>query len=71
MLPTLVRPRDFQRRNPELFATYAALRYHLDHRRENGLLESGAVVETQLGLRIVPERFPLWLLRSAPASEHT
>jgi hypothetical protein len=67
MLPNLMRPREFQRRYPDVFNTYAALRYHLDHRRENGLVESGAVVETALGLRIDGERFPVWFLGSQSA----
>lgn len=67
MLPTLVTPSDFQRRNRDWFRTYANLRYHLDRRQTNGLLSSGAVVETRLGLRIDPEKFPAWLLgRNVP-----
>lgn len=62
MLPHLVKPSEFQRRNCDWFRTYGALRYHLDRRHENGLVECGAVVETSLGLRIDPERFPAWLL---------
>jgi hypothetical protein len=67
MLPNLMRPREFQRRNPDLFNTYSAMRYYLDRRHENGLVESGAVVETALGLRINEERFPVWFLGSQSA----
>jgi hypothetical protein len=63
MLPTLVRPLDFQRRNRDIFRTYSAFRYYLDHRHENGLVASGAIIETAVGLRVVPEKFPGWLLK--------
>jgi hypothetical protein len=63
MLPNLVLPQDFQRNHRDLFRTYTSLRYHLDRRHQNGLLQSGAVVETRLGLRIVPDKFPDWLLK--------
>ena len=65
MLTNLMRPKEFQRRNREFFNTYSALRYYLDRRHENGLIESGAVIETPLGLRIDIERFPAWLLGKA------
>ena len=44
MLPNLMRPHEFQRYNRHLFRTMSALRYHLDRRHENGLVECGAVV---------------------------
>jgi hypothetical protein len=66
MLQALMRPRDFQRRNPDVFNTYSALRYHLDKRHHNGLVQSGAVVETALGLRINTERFPAWFMGKGP-----
>jgi len=62
MFPNLMRPSAFQRRCPEQFRSLAALRYHLTRRRANGLVESGAVVETPIGLRINPERFEQWML---------
>ena len=67
MLPTLMKPRDFQRRNSDVFNTYSSLRYHLERRHENGLVETGVVVETKLGLRIVPEKFPAWFLGNSAA----
>jgi hypothetical protein len=42
--------------------TIAALRYHLDRRRENGLLACGAVIESPLGLLIYPPQFEKWIL---------
>ena len=60
MLHNLMRPREFQRRNPDVFNTYSALRYHLDRRYSNGLIDSGAVIETKLGMRIDPQRFESW-----------
>lgn len=62
MLPKLIKPQEFQRDNSVHFPTLSALRFHITHRRENGMLESGAVVESPLGLRIDPERFPEWLM---------
>jgi hypothetical protein len=44
--------------------TYAALRYHLDRRRSNGLLACGAVIESPLGLLIYPPQFEQWILGS-------
>jgi len=64
-LSRLRKPSDFQREHTDVFRTYAALRYHLDRRDCNGLLASGAVVETALGLRIDEERFPVWFLGSS------
>lgn len=61
-IPKLERPREFQRRHADLFPSISSLRYHLDKRHENGMLEAGVVLETALGLRIDPERFPAWLL---------
>ena len=69
MLPTLVRPSDFQRSCAEQFRTIEALRYHLTRRRRNGLLESGAVVETPIGMRINPERFQAWMLGKSSAHQ--
>jgi hypothetical protein len=63
-LETLMRPSDFRRAHRSLFNTDSALWKHLGRRRENGLLESGAVVETALGLRIDPERFRTWFLNT-------
>jgi hypothetical protein len=48
--------------------TYAALRYHLDRRHENGLVASGAVIESRVGLLIAPAQFERWLLSPRPRS---
>lgn len=61
MHPSLMRPREFQRRCAEEFRTLRALRYHITRRHANGLVASGAVVETPIGLRIDPERFEIWM----------
>ena len=58
----LSRPSRYQANNRQLFRTAAALRKHLDRRRDNGLLEYGAVVESRLGLLIDEERFATWLI---------
>jgi hypothetical protein len=42
--------------------TISALRYHLDRRHENGLVEIGAVIESPLGLLISPRQFEAWIL---------
>jgi hypothetical protein len=44
--------------------SYPAFRYHLTKRHKNGLVESGAVVESPIGLMIVPAQFERWLLGS-------
>lgn len=70
MQPTLMRPRDFQRRCAEEFRTLRALRYHLTRRHANGLIAAGAVVETPIGLRIDPERFRVWMFgKSSPSPD--
>ena len=61
MQQSLMRPSAYQRRRAEEFRTYSALRHYLTNRHSNGLVESGAVVETPLGLRINPERMDRWL----------
>jgi hypothetical protein len=61
-LPHLLKPGTYQRLNAHVFRTPVALRYYLDNRRENGLLECRGVVETPMGLRIDPERFAWWAL---------
>jgi hypothetical protein len=58
----LIKPGAYHRRTRRVFKTYSALRYYLDHRAENGLLEAGAVIESPLGLLIDPERFDSWVL---------
>jgi hypothetical protein len=46
----------------DFFGTEAALRYHVTRRNRNGLLTSGAVRETPLGLRVNPPRIRQWAL---------
>jgi hypothetical protein len=57
--PTFLKPTDFweQHRAQLPFKTYSAIKYHLAKRRHNGLLESGAVVESPIGTLINPDRF--------------
>ena len=60
----LMKPGEFWRRHRrELpFGSYRALRYHLDRRTKNGLLECGGVVQSPIGLLIDPEQFlTIWL----------
>jgi predicted alpha/beta hydrolase len=57
----------FYRRHENLFASYAAYRKYLERRHRNGLLTSGAVVETPLGLMVDPSNFQAWLLGSGNA----
>ena len=60
----LMKPGEFWRRHRrELpFGSYRALRYHLDCRTKNGLLECGGVVQSPTGLLIDPEQFlTIWL----------
>lgn len=58
----LLRPHEFQRRNRHLFPTNAALYRYLTKRRDNGLLDSGAVVEAPTGVMLIdPARFEKWL----------
>lgn len=64
----LMKPREFQRRHRDWFRTESALLYHLRKRDENGMVASGLVLETPIGLRIDPEKFPDWL-RYRPASQ--
>ena len=61
-LSELTKPGEFQRHNRQLFRTYSALRYHLDRRHTNGLIEAEAVIESPLGLLINPTKFHGWLL---------
>jgi hypothetical protein len=65
----LRKPSEFQREHTDLFRTYSALRYYLDRRHENGLLATGAVVETALGLRVDEQRFPVWLMGSSQSTQ--
>jgi hypothetical protein len=55
----LVKPRDFwlDHRDEIPLRTFSALRYHLEKRHQNGLISSGAVVESPFGLLIRPTRF--------------
>ena len=69
MVNDLMKPGEFQRANNRLFRTYSALRYHLDRRGDNGLLDCGAVVESPLGLLIDPAKFECWLLRRASTKD--
>jgi hypothetical protein len=64
--PVLRKPGDFwhTHRRELPIRSYGALRYHLERRRENGLVQSGAVIESPIGLLIAPERFEQWLLGS-------
>ena len=57
----LIRPSLFQSRNRDVFRTLAALRRRLDMRRENGLISSGAVIESPVGLLIDEAKFVDWL----------
>jgi hypothetical protein len=43
-------------------ASYGAFRHYLWRRHANGLVASGAVVETRVGLLIHPKRFQSWVL---------
>lgn len=54
----LLRPRDFWLEHSEELPlrTFSAFRYHLEKRHENGLVSSGAVVESPFGLLIRPSR---------------
>jgi hypothetical protein len=61
-LNELQKPGEFHKRNPRVFRTYSALRKYLDKRHENGLITSGAVIETPLGLRIDAAKFEAWML---------
>ena len=60
----LRKPGDFLRehRRELPLKTYSALRYHLDRRHENGLIECGAVIESPLGVLIWPTGFANWIL---------
>ncbi len=64
----LRKPSEFLRRHRrELpLKTYAALRYHLDRRHQNGLVTSGAVIESPLGLLISPAAFERWIFGLSP-----
>jgi hypothetical protein len=68
--PLLRKPSDFwQTHGRELpIRSYVAFRRHLDRRRENGLVQSGAVVESPIGLLIQPAQFERWLLTPRPRS---
>jgi hypothetical protein len=54
----LIKPRDFwlEHRAELPLRTYSAFRYYLQKRHENGLVSSGAVVESPFGLLIRPSR---------------
>lgn len=60
----LMRVEEFRQEYPTLFRTDASIRWHIHRRNQNGLVASGAVVETALGIRIDAERFLDWLLNS-------
>lgn len=57
----LVRVVEFQRMNQRLFPTEVSLRHYVKQRRTNGLLKSGAVLETRIGIFIDPIAFLDWL----------
>jgi hypothetical protein len=68
--PELRKPLDFWRANRRRlpFNTFSAFKYHLERRHRNGLVESGAVVESPLGNLINPARFDKWLLGETKAA---
>jgi hypothetical protein len=53
---------DFFEDNRNVLGTRDAFRKRLERRHENGLVASGAVVETSLGVMVDPPRFWDWLL---------
>jgi hypothetical protein len=57
--PTLLKPGAFwQLHNKRLpFRTYSAIKYHLERRHRNGLIESGAVVDSPIGTLVNPDIF--------------
>ena len=64
-------PADFHRKHPQLHSTMNALRWELRFRRENGMVEFGAVVERRAdpssrrgALFISPARYFEWLRQS-------
>lgn len=65
-LDHLTKPADFQKRNTKIFRTLTALRRYLDRRAVNGLIETGAVVESPLGLLIDEAKFAEWLHSGTP-----
>ena len=65
----LVRPRQFWSEYHEQLPlrTYSSFKYHLQRRNENGLIASGAVVESPSGCFIRPGRLlGDWLNGRAP-----
>ena len=62
-LRRLRRARTFYEQHAHLFPSYGAFRKQLARRRSNGLLASGVVVESELGLLIDARQFESWLLR--------
>jgi len=53
---------DFYQEHRNLLGTRDAFRKRLERRYKNGLVASGAVVETSLGVMVDPPRFWDWLL---------
>lgn len=49
--------------------TYRALQYHLSRRRENRLVEAGAVQDGKFGVLVHPARFLKWLLLEQPSDQ--
>ncbi len=52
----------FYEQNPNLFTSRESFRKKLERRHSNGLIASGAVIESALGLLVDPLRFSSWLL---------
>ncbi len=61
-LRRLRKARAYYQEHRHLLGSPDAWRKRLERRHTNGLLTSGAVVETSLGLMIDPPRFRMWLL---------
>jgi hypothetical protein len=58
----LLKAAEFQRRNRHLFPTLPALYRHVARRKDNGMLEAGAVIEAPTGqLLFDPGAFERWL----------
>lgn len=64
-LKNLQRPRVFYDEHRNLFTSYKAFRYRLEARASNGLIKSGAVVDTPFGPLIDPEAFRQFLLQDS------
>lgn len=64
-LDDIVRPEAFARRYADAVGSLSRLRYLLRHRRTNGLVDSGAVVERGRAIYIVKCRFLDWIVGGA------